>query len=291
MLKIRRTGTTPVMDIIKTENADGSELLYMQIPAIRATGIVEHAFSTRIGGTSQGIFSSMNLRFGHGDEDARVRENFHRMASVLGTDEAHMVLTKQTHTTNVRVVTAADAGYGVVRERPYDDVDGLITDVPGLALGIFAADCVPLLFVDPVHHAIGASHSGWRGTVARMGEVTIRAMQTTYGSVPSDLICAIGPSICRDCYEISEDVAQHFMSAFPGHAREILRDDGLNAAGEHKYHLDLWAANRIVLEEAGVPASQISTTDICTNCNPELLFSHRYTHGSRGNNGVFIMLK
>ena len=263
----------------------------MQIPAIRATGIVEHAFSTRIGGTSQGIFSSMNLRFGHGDEDARVRENFHRMASVLGTDEAHMVLTKQTHTTNVRVVTAADAGYGVVRERPYDDVDGLITDVPGLALGIFAADCVPLLFVDPVHHAIGASHSGWRGTVARMGEVTIRAMQSTYGTVPSDLICAIGPSICRDCYEISEDVAQHFMSAYPGHAREILRDDGLNAAGEHKYHLDLWAANRIVLEEAGVPASQISTTDICTNCNPELLFSHRYTHGFRGNNGVFIMLK
>ncbi|MDY2853715.1 MAG: laccase domain-containing protein, partial [Oliverpabstia sp.] len=143
MLKIRRTGAAPVMDIIKTENPDGSALLYMQVPAVRATGIVEHAFSTRIGGTSQGIFSSMNLRFGHGDEDARVRENFHRMASVLGTDEAHMVLTKQTHTTNVRVVTAADAGYGVVRERPYDDVDGLITDVPGLALGIFAADCVP----------------------------------------------------------------------------------------------------------------------------------------------------
>ena len=162
MLKIRRTGTTPVMDIIKTENPDGSALLYMQVPAIRATGIVEHAFSTRIGGTSQGIFSSMNLRFGHGDEDARVRENFHRMAAVLGTDEAHMVLTKQTHTTNVRVVTAADAGYGVVRERPYDDVDGLITDVPGLALGIFAADCVPLLFVDPVHHTIGASR--WQST-------------------------------------------------------------------------------------------------------------------------------
>lgn len=202
-----------------------------------------------------------------------------------------MVLTKQTHTTNVRVVTAADAGDGVVRERPYDDIDGLITDVPGLALGIFAADCVPLLFVDPVHHAIGASHSGWRGTVARMGEVTIRAMQSTYGTVPSDLICAIGPSICRDCYEISEDVAEHFMEAFPGHASEILRDDGLNAAGEQKYHLDLWAANRIVLEEAGVPAAQISTTDICTNCNPELLFSHRYTHGLRGNNGVFIMLK
>ncbi len=152
-------------------------------------------------------------------------------------------------------------------------------------------DCVPLLFVDPVHHAIGASHSGWRGTVARMGEVTIRAMQATYGSVPSDLICAIGPSICRDCYEVSEDVAAHFRAAFPGHAAEILRDDGVNAAGEQKYHLDLWAANRIVLEEAGVPAAQISTTDICTNCNPELLFSHRYTHGLRGNNGVFIMLK
>ena len=291
MLKIKRTGSTPVMDVIKTNNSDGSEILYMQMPAIRATGIVEHVFSTRIGGTSRGIYSSMNLRFGHGDEDECVRENFHRMARLLGTDENHMVLSKQTHTTNIRVVTEADAGYGVVRERPYDDIDGLITNVPGLALGIFAADCVPLLFVDPVHRAIGASHSGWRGTVARMGEVTIRAMQTAYGTNPSDLICAIGPCICQNCYEISEDVALHFKAAFRGYEAEILRDDGINPKGEHKYHLDLWAANRLVLLKAGVPAAQISTTDICTNCNPELLFSHRYTKGLRGNNGVFLMLK
>lgn len=291
MLNIKRKGLRPVMEIQKTENRDGSALLYMQVPAIRETGIVEHAFSTRIGGVSQGIYASMNLRFGHGDEDSWVHENFRRMASVLGTDEQHMVLSQQTHTTNVRVVHREDAGMGTVRPRSYEDVDGLITDVPGLALGIFAADCVPLLFVDPVHRAIGASHSGWRGTVQRMGEVTIRAMQQSFGTQPKDLICAIGPSICKDCYEISEDVALKFMRSFRNHAEEILQDDGIKETGEHKYHLDLWTANRIVLEEAGVPSEKISVTDLCTNCNPELLFSHRYTKGLRGNNGVFIMLK
>ena len=291
MLNIKRKGLQPVMEIQKTENKNGSALFYMQVRAIRETGLVEHAFSTRIGGVSQGIYASMNLRFGHGDEDNRVHENFRRMASVLHTDERHMVLTHQTHTTNVRVVHMEDAGAGTVRPRPYEDVDGLITDEPGLALCIFAADCVPLLFVDPVHHAIGASHSGWRGTVQRMGEVTIRAMQKSFGTHPEDLICAIGPSICKDCYEISEDVALKFMQSFNDHTEKILKDDGIKADGEHKYHLDLWEANRIVLEEAGVPPEKISVTDICTNCNPDLLFSHRYTKGLRGNNGVFIMLK
>lgn len=294
MQKIRRKGARPVMELLKTENPDGSELMYLQAPALRALPWTEHAFSTRIGGVSEGVFSSMSLRFGHGDEDARVRENFHRMAQLLGTDEAHMVLSRQTHTTNVRVVTEKDAGCGITKEYSYDDIDGLVTDVPGLALGIFAADCVPLLYADPVHHAVGAAHSGWRGTVQRMGAETIRVMQENFGTDPKDLLCVVGPSICRDCYEVSEDVAQRFMDAFPLHVSEILQDDGMKkeASGyAHKYHLDLWAANRIVLEEAGVPRAQITVTDICTNDNPSLLFSHRFTKGQRGNNGVFIMRK
>ena len=284
------------MECKETKNQDGSTLLYLQVPAIRETGIAEHAFSTRIGGVSEGIYASMSLRFGHGDEDVRVMENFRRMAHLLGTDAAHMVLSRQTHATNVRVVREEDAGCGITKPYAYDDVDGLVTNVPGFALGIFAADCVPLLFVDPVHRAIGASHSGWRGTVQRMGAETIRIMQENYGTDPKDLLCAVGPSICRDCYEISEDVAQCFMEAFSGRETEILRDDGMKRATPetpyvHKYHLDLWRANCIVLEEAGVPPEQISVTDICTNENPSLLFSHRFTKGQRGNNGVFIMLK
>ena len=100
-------------------------------------------------------------------------ENYRRMAAVLGTDAEKMVLSYQTHTTNVRLVTEEDAGKGIVKERDYTDVDGLITNIPGITLVTFYADCVPLYFVDPVHHAIGLSHSGWRGTVHRMGRVTL----------------------------------------------------------------------------------------------------------------------
>ena len=283
MLKIRRTGTTPVMDIIKTENADGSELLYMQIPAIRATGIVEHAFSTRIGGTSQGIFSSMNLRFGHGDEDARVRENIHRMASVLGTDEAHMVLTKQTHTTNVRVVTAADAGYGVVRERPYDDVDGLITDVPGLALGIFAADCVPLLFVDPVHHVIGASHSGWRGTAMGIAAKAVAAMCREFGCDPAGIRAAIGPCIGLCCFEVGPEVPEAMRNALGADAEPFFEPRG------EKYHVDLKGLNRLWLERAGL--SEIDVCPDCTKCQPERFWSHRAVGNQRGSQAAIIMRK
>ncbi|ETP73974.1 putative protein, YfiH family [Lachnospiraceae bacterium JC7] len=290
-MKIKRSGDTGRLELKYHTNDDGSLLQYLQFPAIENTGIAAHAFSTRIGGVSKGIWSSMNLSFTSGDDPKDAYENFHRYAVLFGASDDRLVLSHQTHTVNVRVVTEEDAGKGLTKERDYTDVDGLITNVQGLVLTVFAADCVPLLFVDPVHKAIGASHSGWRGTVNRIGKVTIEKMKENYGTDPKDLICAIGPSICRNCYEISEDVAEEFKKAFQGHESEILTDDGSNEAGEHKFHLDLWKANRIVMEEAGVKAENISMTDICTNCNPDLLFSHRFTKGKRGNNGAFIMLK
>ncbi|OON87242.1 hypothetical protein BXO88_05085 [Oribacterium sp. C9] len=290
-MKIKRSGDAGRLEIKYHTNEDGSQLQYLQFPAIEKAGIATHAFSTRIGGVSKGIWSSMNLSFTRGDDPKDAYENFHRYAVLFGVSDDRLVLSHQTHTVNVRVVTEEDAGKGLTKERDYTDVDGLITNVPGLVLTVFAADCIPLLFVDPVHKAIGASHSGWRGTVSRMGKVTIEKMAESYGTDPKNLICAIGPSICRNCYEVSEDVAEEFKKVFPGHESEILTDDGLNEQGEHKFHLDLWNANRIVLEEAGVAAKNISMTDICTNCNPDLLFSHRFTNGQRGNNGAFIMLK
>ena len=181
---------------------------------------------------------------------------------------------------------AEDAGNGLTREREFHDIDGLITDVPGLVLSTFYADCVPLYFVDPVHRAIGLSHSGWRGTVNRMGKATIEAMRREYGSRPEELCCAIGPSICQDCYEVSGDVAMEFEQAFAGHEREILL-----AKENGKYQLDLWKANEIVLLDAGVLPEHLEITDICTCCNPDLLFSHRASHGKRGNLGAFLCLK
>lgn len=268
------------------ENGAGSTLPLLKYPLLEQTGIVEHCFTTRIGGVSKGIYESLNLSFTRGDEDAAVRENFRRLAGAMKTDVSKFVFTDQTHTTNVRRVTAEDAGKGIVKERDYTDIDGLITNEPGLVLSTFYADCVPLYFVDPVHRAIGMSHSGWKGTVGKMGAVTITAMKREFGTEAKDLVCAIGPSICQDCYEVSEDVADAFKEAFPGHADEILLDKK-----NGKYQLDLWRTNEIVLTEAGVLKENIAVTNICTCCNPDLLFSHRASHGKRGNLGAFIYLR
>lgn len=265
---------------------DGAELLLLKYPLLERTGIVEHCFTTRIGGVSEGIFSSMNLSFSRGDKPEAVEENFRRLAVALGVRREDFVFTDQTHTTNVRKVAGADGGKGLTRERDYKDVDGLITDEPGLVLSTFFADCVPLYLVDPVRRAIGLAHSGWRGTAGRIGAATIAAMEKEYGTRPEDLICAIGPSICQDCYEVSEDVAAEFAKAFRGREREIL-----SAKGNGKYQLDLRRANEIVLTEAGVKRAHIAVTNICTCCNHKLLFSHRASQGKRGNLGAFLYLK
>lgn len=272
----------------------GMDFPMLRFPALDETKIVKHCFTTRGGGVSEGIFSELNLSFTRGDDQEAVKENYRRVAQAMDVPFEKMVCSDQTHTTNVRVVTEADAGKGLIRPKDYTDVDGMITNVPGLTLGTFYADCVPLYFVDPVHHAIGLSHSGWRGTVNRMGEKTLREMKKNFGSEPSEVICAIGPSICRECYEISEDVAVEFQKAFAGHENEILTARPRDYVGGDgkigKYLLDLWKANEIVLLEAGVRPEHLSVTDICTCCNPKLLFSHRASHGKRGNLGAFLCL-
>lgn len=260
---------------------------YLTFPLLEETGLVRHLFSTRMGGVSEGYFSSMNLSYTRGDRKEAVDENFRRIAGILGCEMTDIVCSDQTHTTNVRRVEAKDRGKGIRYPKDYTDVDGLITDVPGIVLATFYADCVPLFFVDTVRKAIGLSHSGWRGTVGRMGQRTLEAMREEYGTCPEDVVAAIGPSICKDCYEVSEDVAEAFREAFdrPGQSGQLLYEKG-----NGKYQLDLWRANQIVLQEAGIPEAQIQVTDICTCCNPSYLFSHRASSGKRGNLGAFLGL-
>lgn len=191
-------------------------LLYF--PILENTGIVEHCFTTRAGGVSEEIFDSLNLSFTRGDDESAVMENYDRLAAALDTRKEQFVCTDQTHTTNVIRVGKEDCGYGVTRQKPYTDVDGLVTDEPGVVLSTFFADCVPLYFVDTVNRAIGLSHSGWRGTVGRMGQRTLEKMATEFGTNPKDVVAAVGPSICQDCYEVSEDVAEEFIREFSGHA-------------------------------------------------------------------------
>ncbi len=260
---------------------------YLSFPMLEKTGMVIQGFSTKLGGVSEGKFATLNFTFTRGDNPDHVMENYRRMAAVLGVDEKRMVLSYQTHTTNVRLVTEEDAGKGIVKERDYKDIDGLITNVPGITLVTFFADCVPLYFLDPVHKAIGLSHSGWRGTVSRMGAVTVDKMKEAYGTRAEDLLVCIGPSICGDCYEVGEEVTLEFKKAFAKENwNQILRekDNG-------KFMLDLWKANEILLKEAGVKQEHIQTTDICTHCNSDYLFSHRTCGNERGNLAAFLSLK
>jgi hypothetical protein len=275
-------------DIIRQYNyelANGTSLPLLKFPLLEQFPGVEHCFTTRLGGVSRDHLSSLNLSYNRGDERANVDENYRRLAEALHTDCGSFVFTDQTHTTNVLRVGRAERGYGITRPRPYTDVDGLVTNEPGVVLSTFFADCVPLYFVDPVHRAIGLSHSGWRGTVGRMGERTLEKMASEFGTNPRDVYAAVGPSICQDCYEVSADVADAFAAEFAGHADDILRS-GKNG----KYQLDLWESNRIVLCEAGVLPEHLAITNVCTCCNPELLFSHRASRGMRGNLGAFLFL-
>lgn len=263
------------------------QIEYLTFPLLEQAGMVRHLFSTRVGGVSEGIYASMNLSYARGDKKEAVDENFRRIAEIFQTTPDHIVCSKQTHTTNIRRVTMQDMGKGVTRPFDYDEIDGLVTDEPGIILCTSYADCVPLYFVDPENQAIGLAHSGWRGTVNRMGAVMVRTMQEIFGSKPQELLAAIGPSICQECYEIGEEVAENFRESFPGEWQYLLKDG--KEAG--KYQLDLWEANRRILLNAGVLPEHLAVTDVCTCCNKEVLFSHRASNGKRGNLAAFLELR
>ena len=256
------------------------------VPLEQIDGIVQ-GFSTRLGGVSEGYLSSMNLSFSRGDEKEKVRENFRRIAGAIGFSPEDLVFSHQTHTTNVRAVTEEDRGKGFTKELDYADVDGMITNVPGLVLATFYADCVPLYFADPVKKAIGLSHSGWRGTVHKIGKVTVQAMADHYGSRPEDIVAVIGPSICQDCYEVSRDVIEEFQKYYSVSCQRELYYQKENG----KYQLNLWRANEIVMQEAGILPENIHTTQWCTCCHPDFLYSHRASHGKRGNLAAFLGIK
>ena len=254
---------------------------FLSYPMLEETGIVHHGFSTKLGGVSKGCWATMNISTTRGDDPEDVEENQRRIARAIGVKPEDMTFTNQTHTTNVAVVRAEDKG------RRFMETDGMITNVPGICLVTFYADCVPLYFVDPVKKAIGLSHSGWRGTVGKIGKVTVEQMQKTYGSDSKDILAAIGPSICQDCYEVSEDVIVKFQKSF----EEKYWPELFYQKENGKYQLNLWKANELVFEEAGILKKHIAVTNVCTHCNPDILFSHRAQGDRRGNLSAFLALK
>lgn len=263
---------------------------YITFPIFEKWNLM-HACSTKKGGVSKGYYASMNLGFKTGDDHEVVMKNYCRFAEAVGFEAEKLVLSDQIHKTVVRRVSAEDAGKGIFVPSDINGVDGLVTNDKEIVLMTFFADCVPLFFYDPVKNAIGAAHSGWRGTVARMGRETVETMQREFGSSTEDILVVIGPSICQNCYEVSSDVADAFFREFAKEWwNEILLKKEPDVSGEIKYQLDLWRANEIVLKEAGIPEKNIQVSGLCTCCNKELLFSHRATNGKRGSLAGVISL-
>ena len=248
---------------------------------LESTGIVRVGFSNRYGGVSEGCYASMNLRWHCDDSHEYVLENYKRITGALGIDYNDVVLSKQVHEDIVYAPKAEDKGNGILYENRFESADALITDKTDIALCVTAADCTPLFFLDPVQKVAALAHSGWRGTVKRIGAGTVRKMIDEYGSKPEDILVAIGPSIQIECFEVGDDVADLFINEFG--------ENVVEKYGE-KYHVSMQRAIYKQLIEEGIKGDKIDDCGICTCCNSELLFSHRKTKGKRGNLGAFIQL-
>ena len=282
-----RKNVSSAMDRIRVHEGT---VPYLTFPLLDEESWCRHAFSTRLGGVSTGGLASLNLSFVREKNRANVEQNFRIFADALGFSPENMVLSFQTHTTNIRVVTEEDRGKGFLRERDYKDIDGLVTDCRDIVLVTFYGDCVPLLAVDPVHHVIGSAHSGWRGTLNNIGAELIRAMQENFGTDPADVRAAIGPSICSGCYEVGEEVAQAFSEKRgPGMTDHILKRGEIRD-GETKYYLDLQEACRRNFLGAGLREDHVIVPDLCTCCNREVLFSHRGSGGDHGLMAAFLWM-
>ena len=245
-----------------------------------------HGFSARQGGVSAAPFDTLNMALHVGDDPTRVWENRRRYFAAIGLDAERICTIRQVHGIEIVRVMRRDAGRGA---RDYADAladaDALITNDSGVALMLCFADCVPVLLYDPVHHAIGVVHAGWKGTVARIAEKTIARMGEEFGTAASDVLAGIGPSIGAGCYTVGAEVAEQFRAAFPVHAEQIVQErDGA-------IHLDLWAANRIQMVAAGVLVQNIDQADICTSCDRSFFYSYRADGGRTGRLAAVMELR
>ena len=233
---------------------------------LTAEGItVPHCFTTRFGGVSEGQFDSLNIAIKEGEKEENVEKNLSILANALGFDMKNLVLTRQTHTNWVRVVTKND--HLGPFHRAYPECDALVTGDPGTALMIFTADCTPILFHDPVTGAVGAAHAGWRGTATAIVKNVVEAMVQEFGCEPANI----------------HAVPQAMVEAFGDEVKQFIRPEG------KKYYVNLKEINALILRRAGVRHIEISQE--CTVCQCDRFWSHRVTGGLRGSQGAIILCK
>ena len=264
------------------------DVVYLSSPLYDGVDWLNNGFSTRIGGVSKGVCSSMNFAYNDYDNAADVYTNYKLFCEATGIDINKIVTTKQVHSNKVVKLDETHV-YRSVSEKGCDfpSVDGVITNVKGATLFAFSADCSLIQIVDPVNKAIGLCHSGWRGTVGKISQNAINMMSESYGSNPSDLLVTVGPSICDKCFEVEWDMISEARIGFKKEDYSKI----YYQKNETKYQFNLWEANRIVLKEAGVREDNIFLPNLCTKCNPDTLFSHRNSGLKRGTLIAFLGIK
>lgn len=250
---------------------------YYRFASLEISGL-EHAVFTRRGGVSPEPWASLNVGGLRGDDPARVLHNRVLSFQELGRDPDSVYDVWQVHGTEV-ICTRAPRPAGVMHRK----ADAILTDRPEVTLFMRFADCVPVLFYDPHRRVVGLAHAGWVGTVEGMVTKMVAAMQAEYGCAPADILAGIGPAIGAHHYPVGEEVAARAEDAFGEEAGTVLeRANGV-------IYFDLWEANRLLLERAGV--RQVEVAGICTACQLEDWYSHRGEQGRTGRFGVLIALK
>jgi len=255
-------------------------VLFMTASNIPAT----HAFTTRIGGVSKGIYESLNLAQRADDGFDNVKENYSRLCCALGISTDDLVCSTQVHGTFIRKVTYEDCGE-LFKPNPHE-ADALITQTPGVALMVFVADCLPILLYDPVQRVAGAIHAGWRSTVANIAGLTIEKMKNEYGCSPADICAAIGPCISKCCFETDSDVIGALQEALGKDSESCYSKKSPNQKNQ-KFLVDLKETNHILLKSTGV--TNIVISDECTSCLYDKYWSHRKTQGKRGSQAAVIV--
>ena len=249
---------------------------------LTAEGIIcPHCFTTRLGGVSTGVLSSMNIAMKLDETEENVTRNFEILGNALGFEIRDLVLTRQIHSDIVRTVTRSDCNGCFHRD--YPECDALVTNDPGVALTVFTADCTPLLLHDPITGAVGAAHAGWKGTAQNIGAKTVEAMVQSFGCDPANIRAAIGPNVGYCHFETDADVPEAMISAYGEEVKAFIRKQG------EKFYLDLKAINALSLKRAGVRHIEIS--EDCTMCRPDRYWSHRITGSIRGSQGAIIVCK
>lgn len=253
--------------------------MYVKSDILENSGMVNHGFSSRLGGVSRGIITGLNLGFRVNDSENSVKENYNLLARDLGIELDKTVLAKQTHTDNIRIVTNDDMGKGITRESDIEDTDGLVCNIPEIALVVFSADCVPVLLFDPIRKVVAAVHAGWRGTVKQIAAKCVKLMEDCFGSRPENILAAIGPSIGPCCFEVGEDTVANFGKEY------------ITEKPNGKYNINLWAHNRNGLVRAGLLPENIDICKRCTVCENDRFYSYRSHRDKTGRQAAVIMLK